>query len=361
MLILQFDNEALGAATAFDWRRTAAADGDVEVWTLTLEPQAATADALEDTLASLRAKIGATGDLALGDSRTLAQADCREGPTLIRVDEADPAPGDVHGKRRLRLTFEATLQDSSQAVQHHAATQRVITQAGALITLQTRGRIVLRNGEDPALHESEIVPPGAGCRRVRSAITRDASRLEYETEDEQVFTPLPSGVDDGHYVISESRDAEGRLIRTLSGFFTGPGARAQALALGGEGVIRENPFTHRVDFELREAISDGGHLALTETLSFTTTRRVVDHPLLAAGAPAYRQVIGGPQTEIIQQGSAHGEQSHPSPPPPHYAADLIERQVHYSVPSPNQPPEQRWQTRWRYVSRATTEVAALAQ
>lgn len=361
MLILSFDNDALGRVAAFDWRRTAHAEGDLESWLVTLEAEAATADALEESLTALRAKIGGTGDLALGDSRTLAQSACRVGPALTRVDEADSAPGDVHGKRRLRLIFEATLQDSSQAVQHHAATLRVITAAGAPMRLQTRGRIVLRKAEDPALHESQIAPPAAGFRRVRSAVTRAESLLEYETDDEQVFTPLPAGVDDGHYVISESRDAEGRLIRAISGFFTGLGARAQALALGGEGVIRENPFTRRVDFELRETVSDGEHLALTETLAFTTTRRVIDHPLLAAGAPAYRQVIGGAQTEIIQQGSAAGEGRHPSPPAPRYAADLIERSVRYSTPSPTLPPEKRWTTTWRYISRATTEVAALAQ
>lgn len=181
---------------------------------------------------------------------------------------------------------------------------------------------------------------GASRRRVRQLVTRDTAvpALEYEVEDEQVFTPLPGGVDDGHYVASEFIDTEGRALRALSGFFVGASARARALELrpASERLvstrIAANPFTRRVDFEFVELLEEAGSLALTETLSFTTTRRVIDHPLLDTALPAYRQQVGAPQTEIIQQGSAVGDGRHVSPPAPRYAAELVERHVEYSLP-----------------------------
>jgi hypothetical protein len=54
----------------------------------------------------------------------------------------------------------------------------------------------------------------------------------------------------------------------------------------------------------------------------------------------------------VQQGRASGDNRHPAPPPPRYAADLVERSVQYSVPHPALPADRRWLTTWRYVSRS---------
>ncbi len=358
MLTINFSSQSIGPVSHIDWKR----EGDHEQWHLTIEVQAATPDLLEQSLSELRGLIDTEGDLALlagGDiMRQLDVAECRNGPRLARMDEIDSAPGDAHGLRKVRLHFEATLQDAGQAIQSHTATITVIRNAGAAEQLRTRGLIVLRRGEDPAAHEAAIAAAPGGFRRIATTITRDISEpsLAYELEDEQVFSPLPAGVDDGHYVISEARDAEGRATRTLAGFFIGAGALSQALALappGADRVIRQNPFTRRVDFEFREFVTDADGIAVSvESLSFTTTRKLIDHPLLAAGAPAYRQEIGAAQTEVVQQGRASGDARHVAPPPPRYAADLVARSVQYSVPHPALPADRRWVTTWRYVSRS---------
>lgn len=363
MLTLKFNNEVLGAAAALDITR----EHDAEQWHATLHVQAATTALLEQALQVLHGAIGSTGGLVLSaggtDVRELSATDCRTGPVFTGMHEVDPAPGEAHGTRRLRLTFKATRQDPDSAVQQHTLTVVASSDAGAARRLHYQGLAILRRGESPAAHEATLLPAvQAGYRRVKSSTTRDANQpsLAYTVEDEQVFTPLPAGVDDGHYAISETVDADGRLVRTVAGFFVGPGALAQAHALagGGERVIRDNPFTRRVDFEFREAVAGAwGHVALAETLAFTTSRRVVDHPLLAAGAPAWRQEIGAAQTRIVQQGSAIGDGRHASPPAPRYLADLVERHVNYSVPHPWLPAQKRWVTSWRYESR--TRGAAL--
>ncbi|MCC7509193.1 MAG: hypothetical protein IT464_07440 [Planctomycetes bacterium] len=362
MLTLKFNDEVLGAAAALEITR----EHDAEYWHATLQVQAATAALLEQALEGLRGAIGATGDLALSAGgtavRELSTADCRTGPVFAGMNEFDPGPGDAHGARRVRLTFTATRQDPDSAVQQHTLTVSVSSDAGTAQHVRFQGRAVLRRGEDPAAHEDALLPAvQPGYRRVHTSTTRDAAEpsLVYVVQDEQVFAPLPAGVDDGHYAISDTVDADGRLVRTVAGFFVGAGALAQAHALagGGERMIRENPFTRRVDFEFREVLAGAaGHVALTETLAFTTSRRVVDHPLLAAGAPAWRQEIGAAQTRIVQQGSAIGDGRHASPPAPRYLADLLERHVDYSVPHPWLPPQKRWLTSWRYESRTRGAV-----
>lgn len=368
MLRLHFDDNDLGALSHFTWQRQSNDAGATETWHATLEVHAATPAAMEPQLAALHALVGMQGEVALHADgnvvRALAVADCRDGPVLEGVNERDAAPGEAHNRRKLLLAVRAELQDTDSAVQSHSQALSVVLHTGQPARLRYTGRAVLRRGEDPADHESTLLPVVvAGYRRVKTVTTRDvaAPALAYEAEDERVFLQLPSGVEDGHYVISESTDAQGRTLRGISGFFVGAGALAQANALrAGHGVVRSNPFTRRVDFEFQELLPDAqGHVALTESLAFTTTRRVIDHPLLAHCAPAYRQQVGAPQTQIVQHGSAVGDGRHPSPPAPRYLADLLERHVEYTVPNPQVPPEQRWVTTWRYVAR--TRGTALHQ
>lgn len=372
-LTLHFSGSTLGAAGSLDVCRTGKSPEVIERWLIELDVEAATPAALETSLQALRDAQGSSGELKLqadgADVRVLAVADCRIGPTLHAVTERERAPGQAHNLRRVTLEFRATLQEAASAVQSHQYTVREATAAGQPARLVTRGTAILRRNENPADHEALLLPVlGTGRRRLRQVVTRDTAvpALEYEVDDEQVFTPLPGGVDDGDYVASEFTDADGRAVRALSGFFVGASARARALELRPSGErlvssrVAENPFKRRVDFEFIELLEEAGSLALTERLSFTTTRRVIDHPLLDTALPAYRQQVGAPQTEIIQQGSAVGDGRHVSPPAPRYAAELIERHVEYSLPHAGLPADRRWVTSWRYVARGRAAMVELA-
>lgn len=368
MLILQFGNETLGPASKLTIIREGMAPTAVEVWRVEISADAATPAGIEQRLQALREVLGSTRDLSLlhddGEVRALKIGDCRHGPTLKSLKEVDAAPGEAHNRRQAALEFRATLQDANSVVQAHEFTLQATHAAGKPAGLLTRGRIVLRAGEEPADHEGLLPAVATGYRRVRQVSTRDASEpaIEYETQDEQIFSRLPGGVEDGHYVISESLSSDGRPVRTLSGFFVGVSARARALELRASddrlisARIDENPFSRRVDFQFSELSGSTETLAGMESLTFTTTRRVVDHPLLDHALPAYRQQIGVPQTEVIQEGSAVGVGRHPNPPQPRYAADLLERRVQYSIPHPDLPAERRWVTSWRYVSRGRTTI-----
>jgi len=368
-LTLQLGNEPLGAVETFELRRAFAPDGATETWMATLALNAPTPALAEQAVAALQDRVGESGPASLkaGEGAIRALDGCRHGPRLAAVKALAPMPEAAHGTRRVQLTIEATLQEGVQSVQSHALTVQAVHVAGAPQRLIARGRIILRAGEIPALHEGEVAPPAAGFRRVRSAITRDAAEpaLDYEVEDEQVFAPLPAGVSDGQVIRTLHVAPDGRRVQVTSGFFAGPGALARAQELQPAGAsevrLRENPHARRVDFEFHELLqAAAGVLARSESVSFATIRRVVDHALLAPGLPVYRQQIGAPFSEITQEGSAAGASAHPAPPSPMFAADLIERRVQYSVPDGALPPERRWVTTWRYLMRTRAETAAVA-
>lgn len=82
--------------------------------------------------------------------------------------------------------------------------------------------------------------------------------------------------------------------------------------------------------------------AAQETIITLTTRRIVDLPLLAPGAPPWRQETGAPLQEIVQEGQA----GHDAPlPPPLLPQALVEQRVerHAGTDLPG--------LRWRYVMR----------
>ncbi len=171
---------------------------------------------------------------------------------------------------------------------------------------------------------------------------------------------LSSGVRDGHVSVTVESGADGERTRTVKGFFVGHGAKASAQAYRPANVVRESVTESgdRVDFVFTEALSideDPTLHSLVEGLTFVTTRRVVDHPVLAEGAPACRQIIGRPFTEITQHGEAIGIDTHATPPAPRWPSDLIERRVEYSLPLTHLPSDRRWVTRWRYQFRFTSE------
>lgn len=370
-LTLKLGSQPVGAVEAFESERSDHIDGATERWRATLTLSAATPALVEQALAVLQARIGETGNAALlagsNTVRALAVSDCRQGPRLVGVEADAPMPDSAHAPRRVRVTLEATLQDAAQAVQAHRMAVRVIRAAGAPDRILTRGVAILRAGESPAIHEGLIAPTSAGFRRLRSAITRDASApsLEYETEDEQVFAPFPAGVDDGHVIRALETLPDGRRVNVISGFFASPGALARATELQPaallSGRVQENPFARRADFEYRELAAPAlstGVAYKTETVSYVTARRVVDHPLLGPGLPAYRQQVGAAFTEIVQEGSAIGEGRHVAPPSPLYPADLVERRVEYSFPDVDLPPDRRFVTHWRFLMRSRGELPA---
>lgn len=362
-LMLKFGDDVLGAVKTISVTRDGEAPHVIETWRVTAAMDAPTPEARESAMATARAFQGATDALKLMRNdvalRTLEVTDCRHGPELSTVRETDKYPADAHGQREVTFTFKGTLQDAETAIQSHRFIITTQTKPGRGRRIVTRGQAVIRNGESPGDHVDDVLPVlGAGYRRVVERVARDANEpsIDYETEDEQVFTPLPGGVDDGHYVVTQSL-RDGLAVRATSGFFVGSGAHARALELRPpddrvlSSRVAVNPFSRRVDFEFQETVDDSDAVTLGESLTFTTTRRVVDHPLLAN--QNYRQEIGAPQTEVVQEGSAVGVNRHASPPPARFAGDVIERQVRYSVPHPGQTPDKRWVTSWRYVARST--------
>lgn len=371
-LTLQLGATALSAISSLDVSSTHDPEGATERWRAQLVLSAPTPALAEAALAALQARVGETGGLKLLAGATilreLATSDCRHGPRLVSVNADSPMPEAAHGPRHVELMLEATLQDADNAVQSHKFTVSLLRVAGAPERLVTRGRLILRAGESPASHEATaIAAPATGMRRVRTATTRDTAvpSLEYETEDEQVFAPLPAGVDDGHVIRALVITPEGRRVRVTSGFFAGPGAQARAFELQPAGALHarvaHNEQLRRVDFEFHELLSQplhAGLLARTETLSFVTTRRVIDHALLGPGLPAWRQQVGAAVTEITQEGSAAGETSHPAPPNPLYPADVTERRVSYSFPDAALPADRRFVTHWRILMRARAERPA---
>lgn len=371
-LTLQLGAAALGATDSLDVSSTQDPHGATVRWRARLVLSAATPALAEAALAALQARVGETGDVKLLAGATivreLATSDCRQGPRLVSVKAESPMPEAAHGPRHVELTLEATPQDADSAVQSHAFTIQRVAVAGAPLRLVTRGRVNLRAGESPAAHESTaIAAPGAGFRRVRQTTTRDTAgpALDYETDDEQVFAPLPAGVDDGHVIRALVITPEGKRVQVTSGFFAGSGALARAFELQPARALHarvaHNEQLRRVDFEFHELLSQplhAGLLARAETLSFVTTRRVIDHALLGPGLPAWRQQVGAAVTEITQEGRAAGETSHPAPPAPLYPADVIERRVSYSFPDAALPADRRFVTHWRILMRARTERPA---
>ncbi|MCC6464887.1 MAG: hypothetical protein IT463_06050 [Planctomycetes bacterium] len=370
-LDLSFGGQPCGSLESLAVQVQAGPDGIAEEWRCILRVAASTAAALEQQLAQLEILRGTEGSLSLaaggGVVRTLATADCRQGPRLMLVSARDDGPGQALNRRAVVLVFTALRQDALQAVQQHTLTLSAEGRAGQPSRLLVRGRALLRRGENPAAHEATLLPAlPARHRRVRCSLTRDTAQpaLEYECEDEEVFTALPAGVDDGHYVSALIQDEQGRIQRVTSGFFTGLGALAQARALQPAApavlaaAVRENPFSRRVDCEFRELLHEDDALGGTEAVTFTTTRRLVDHPVLGVGQPSWRQEVGAAFTEIVQEGVAVGRDRHVSPPPCRFAADIVERRVQYSVPLAHLPADRRFVTNWRFVSRTRAETVA---
>jgi hypothetical protein len=112
--------------------------------------------------------------------------------------------------------------------------------------------------------------------------------------------------------------------------------------------------TVNLDFEatLQAPSSEALTVSRSESISTTTKRRIVELPVLAPNVPAWRQEIGAPMFEVIQEGEASGA-DYPSPQPPLYSAELFERSVKFSTASDHV-------TRWRYVMRPSTYVPAKA-
>jgi hypothetical protein len=112
--------------------------------------------------------------------------------------------------------------------------------------------------------------------------------------------------------------------------------------------------TVNLEFEatLKAAATEAAPVERTESISTTTRRRIIELPVLAPHAPAWRQEIGAPMFEVLQEGEAKGG-DYPLPQPPLFLADVFERRVVYAR-------EGDCVTRWRYLMRPATYVPAKA-
>lgn len=112
--------------------------------------------------------------------------------------------------------------------------------------------------------------------------------------------------------------------------------------------------TVNLEFEatLQTAAPEAARVERTESISTTTRRRIIELPLLAPNAPAWRQEIGAPMFEVLQEGEAKGA-DYPLPQPPLFLADVFERRVVYAR-------EGDCVTRWRYLMRPAAYVPAKA-
>jgi hypothetical protein len=83
---------------------------------------------------------------------------------------------------------------------------------------------------------------------------------------------------------------------------------------------------------------------LSESVSTSVKRHVVDLPLLAPNSPPWRQEIGGPAFEVLQEGEAAAA-DYVDAHAPAFPFDVIERRVSYVRESG------LCVTRWRYLMR----------
>ncbi len=144
-------------------------------------------------------------------------------------------------------------------------------------------------------------------------------------------------------------------LRVLSPGMCAGGPRLARRSVIESDDARAHPVrTVNLEFEatLQAAATEAAPVSRTESISTTTRRRIVELPVLAPNVPAWRQEIGAPMFEVIQEGEASGA-DYPPPSPPLYPAELFERSVKFSTASDRV-------TRWRYVMRPSTYVPAKA-
>ncbi|MEE9310976.1 MAG: hypothetical protein V3V10_01060 [Planctomycetota bacterium] len=351
MLKLHINGNEITNIKVFTQEQRQAANNRIIRWNLTLENAKATADGRQALIESLSALAGSDVDASIevnGESLAdLSITGSRIGPRIAAVSRADD--GDVHSSNAVKLSIEAHLQNAANDVQSSELRTRAVVSQG-IAKLITDLRVTLKRGEDPDNHLASLTPAVlSGFVRRELIVKTDApeSSLEIQTTDERIFQHLPTNVDDGHYTISTASSEKGS-VRRIKGFFMGIGAKANMLQLRPvnciKDIITEDEFTRRVDFEY-ECETGSGH-EMSESLTFTTTRRVIDHPVLG-NFPAVRQVIGQPYMEVTQEGLASDVSKYPSPAAPIFPTDLIERKVHYAPARQGQSRVTSWVYRFR--------------
>ncbi|MCF6228233.1 MAG: hypothetical protein L3J82_06155 [Planctomycetes bacterium] len=351
MLKLLINNNAIANVKSFTQEQRQAGNDSLLRWNLTLEDAKATASGRQLLIESLSTLAGLDVDAIIEiNGETLAEmsiVDSRIGPRISAVSRTDD--GDVHSGNAVKLAIEARLQDTTSDIQWSELRTRTVVSQG-ISKLITDLRVTLKRGENPENHLLALTPTIlSGFVRRELIVKTDApeSSIEIQTTDEQVFQQLPANVDDGHYTVTIASSDSG-LVRRIKGFFMGVGARAQALNMRPLNCISErlteDSFTRRIDFEYECDAESGQNIS--ESLTFTTTHRIIDHPVLG-NFPAVRQVIGQPYMEVTQEGIASGVGKHPSPPAPRFPADLIERKVHYSPAREGQSRVTTWVYRFR--------------
>lgn len=293
----------------------------------------------------------------LSHESTVVPPTCEE----LRFDATDPARLNATVRYTVRVVAVNPAPTEPPAVQ--LITQRITHghTVGGPLTIRVDGSARIAPGTSEEAAVAALSPASRpGMRRTESKVAlRADNNADFLFVDTEILRPLPTGVTDGHYSTSTIRDRDGRQRRIIEGHFAGPLAErraedlrpAQALLVAA--TVSQNPFTGVVNFRYETLLdtSDSPLRAATERITITEKRRIIEHPLLAPGVPAHRQEIGQPAIEVAQEGEATGQLRHPTPAPPLYPADVIEREVTYSPLTNAGPRRAPPTTRWRYVMR----------
>jgi hypothetical protein len=144
-------------------------------------------------------------------------------------------------------------------------------------------------------------------------------------------------------------------LRVLSPGMCASGPRlARRNAVESDDALAHPVRTVSLEFEatLQMTIAEATPASRNESISTTMKRHIVELPVLAPNIPAWRQEIGAPSFEVLQEGEARGA-DYPAPQPPLYATEVFERTVRFTR-------EAECVTRWRYVMHPSTYVPAKA-
>ncbi|MBI4567158.1 MAG: hypothetical protein HY719_02040 [Planctomycetes bacterium] len=342
-------------------------------WTFAGTALADGAAALRAARESLLAALTPAGrDLVLTEGGVEADridaASAVEGPRLASIEFPRALPGAYRAGLDFHAVMEALLPAGEGDNKVEGYRLRAETDDAGRETLIKEGRIDVTDAANLAAHHAAADPgvPNGWQRTAQGSETAgDGRRVDYRFENRRAFRDLPAGVLSGGYARAESAEGGARRV-TLSGLFFGPLARqaAEALRPAGAGVVVEeslevNEFDRSARFRY---VSDepaaaangagaGDLLRFSETFRFATRRTFVDHRPLRRGAAPYRQEIGGPVYEVIQEGEAAGARAWPAPSAPLSEGDLLEQEVRYDAPLPGAAGAANpaaYPVRWRY-------------
>jgi hypothetical protein len=199
--------------------------------------------------------------------------------------------------------------------------------------LETRrftGSYLMPAGQSAQAALALIVPskPSGFVRTRRSArYDQDDRHCDYTVEYRQLGGNLPTSVTSGSVTTSVRTEASGRVTRTVSGAYRGPGATAAAEAAEPHGVLVESELSLQSppgEVGFRYVVvepAQGDLLSWQETVS----KSGGGQPLKAFTYPGIMPLLLHGDREpyrVTQSGSAVGQSRYPGPPNPYYPENL---------------------------------------